>query len=190
MNIIDLFSGYGSWTKLYGYKDNIISVDNNKFFNANISQDILEWDYTNLEKNIDVIYASPPCNLYFTKLKTRYGIKIFTENDVILSKQLVDKVIEIINFFKPRYYVIENPIGKMQIIYPFIFNKIYDIVDYCMYGFNYKKSTAIWTNVDIEFKRCSHLYHSGNVQDLANSKERGKIPLGLVSSIYNKVMES
>ena len=187
MKVLDLFSGSGSWTKPYSVNDIIISIDINKEFNPSICIDILEWDYSNMEKNIDIIYSSPPCNLYFTKLKTRNGIRKFTENDVNISKKFVEKTIEIINYFNPKYYVIENPIGKMQVIYPYIFHKIYDVIDYCMYGLRYKKSTAIWTNIPIEFKRCLHNYHIDDVQNLSNSKDRGIIAPGLVNEIYTKM---
>jgi hypothetical protein len=62
---------------------------------------------------------------------------------------MVDKVFEILDYFKPKYWWIENPqTGKMKYyiekIRPDI--KWYD-VDYCKYGFPYKKRTRFWTNI-------------------------------------------
>ena len=72
---------------------------------------------------------------------------------------MVDKVIEIINYFKPKYWWIENPqTGLMKDYiaetYP-NFNKYYD-VDYCKYSnWGYKKTTRFWTNIlNFQPKRC------------------------------------
>ena len=63
---------------------------------------------------------------------------------------MVDKVREIIDYFKPQYYFIENPqTGKMK---TYITDLPYYDVDYCKYSdWGYQKRTRIWTNV-INFK--------------------------------------
>ncbi|HUB92342.1 MAG TPA: hypothetical protein VL945_00095 [Candidatus Saccharimonadales bacterium] len=115
--VLELYCGTKSWTKPYE-KDSswqIDTLDNNPKFKPTICTNILTWDYKNLEP-YNVIYASPPCNLYFTPIKNLQGNKKFSENDVILSKKFVDKTIEIIQHFKPTYWVIENPVGKMRTV--------------------------------------------------------------------------
>ena len=62
-----------------------------------------------------------------------------------IGKPMVDKVREIIDYFKPKYYWIENPqTGKMK---SYITDLQYYDVDYCKYGFSYMKRTRFWTNI-------------------------------------------
>ena len=62
------------------------------------------------------------------------------------GKPMVDKVREIINYFKPKYYWIENPqTGNMKY---YISDLPYYDVDYCKYSdWGYKKRTRFWTNI-------------------------------------------
>ena len=63
MHLIELYSGtssVGNVAKSLGY--NVISLD---LKNADINCDILEWDYTQIDRNhFQVIWASPPCTEY------------------------------------------------------------------------------------------------------------------------------
>ena len=69
---------------------------------------------------------------------------------------ILRKTQEIIEYLQPKMWFIENPFtGSMK-------NYITEsptVFDYCMYGFGYKKSTAIWSNVELQGCRCdrSHL---------------------------------
>jgi hypothetical protein len=67
-----------------------------------------------------------------------------TADEIKTGLPLLRRAQEIIDYFKPRRWIIENPsAGRMK-------NYITDapaIVDYCKYSdFGYKKPTAIWTN--------------------------------------------
>jgi hypothetical protein len=67
---------------------------------------------------------------------------------------LLRKTEEIIDYFKPSKWFIENPkTGRMK---EYINKPFYD-VDYCMYcDYGYKKPTRIWTNmVGFEPKTCN-----------------------------------
>ena len=166
LKILDLFCGTKSWSKPFeNAKDvEIISVDNNYKFSPTFTRDILTWDYKRDVEKADVIFASPPCDLYFSPLKLPKGILQFTEQDVITSKACVEKTLEILDYYNPKYFCMENPKGKMRYCYPFIRHKLFRTIDYCMYGFDYKKPTDIWTNVEIEFKQCVHKKHKVNIK--------------------------
>ena len=59
---------------------------------------------------------------------------------------LLNKTREIIDYFKPTYYCIENPdSGRMK---NYITDLPYHRASYCQYGFNYRKNTRFWTNIN------------------------------------------
>jgi len=59
---------------------------------------------------------------------------------------ILRKTEEIIAYFQPKFYFIENPdSGAMK---QFITDRPFYVVDYCRYGFPYRKRTRIWTNLE------------------------------------------
>ena len=208
MKLLELFSGTHSIGKVasmeFGYE--VTSLDRD--LDADIKKDIMEWDYTEYEEGyFDVITASPVC-LWWSHLRKSWvgrKCKSIHPTDVIsheildkdieeLGKPMVDKVIEIIEYFKPKYWWIENPqTGRMK---DYIaeqhprYNTYYD-VDYCQYcDWGYKKRTRFWTNIkEFKAKKChsecpyknngKHIVHAQG--SMANQKgttklERYRIP--------------
>ena len=127
-------------------------------------EDIMTFDYKQFDKDFfDIITASPVC-LYWSNLRNTWigrkmknketgklNEKAFTkedmENDINnYGKPMVDKVREIIDYFNPKYYWIENPNNSK--IKTYITDLPYYVVDYCKYSnWGYKKSTRFWTNI-------------------------------------------
>ena len=61
--------------------------------------------------------------------------------------KLVLKTLEIIDYFNPEYWFIENPATSKMKDRPFMKDKPFYLVDYCMYSdWGYRKRTRIWTN--------------------------------------------
>lgn len=149
MKLLELFSGTKSVGKVaekLGYE--VISLD---LKDADINCNILDWDYTTYQIGyFDVIWASPPCDTFsFLKLSNigRHGFtkeKIQEDIDNI-GLPILRRTEAIINYFKPKYYFIENPqTGRMK---EYI-NKPYYDVDYCKYAdWGYRKRTRIWSNL-------------------------------------------
>ena len=126
MKLLELFSGTGSVgkdAKDYGF--DVVSLD---LKNANINCNILEWNYKQFKKNdFDVIWTSPPC-IEYNIAKTTGVRKIDEANEIVL------KTIEIIDYFKPKVWFIENPQTGLLKKQSFTDKFKYNDVDYCKYG--------------------------------------------------------
>ena len=146
-----------------------------------IKADIMKWDYKKdfNPGDFDIISASPVCSLwsqlrkswinsYYNpetmkfKRKPQEGFIKFThqvlQDDIDkYGKPMVDKVLEIIDYFKPKYWWIENP--KSSSMKDYLFEKGLKenrVVSYCRYGFPYQKHTRIWSNFEFENKICNN----------------------------------
>ena len=160
MRVLELFSGTGSVGKVaikLGYE--VISLD---LTDATICCDILKWDYKAAFSvgYFDIIWASPPCCV-FSKMRLsnigRYGITMETiQQDIsLIGLPILRRTEEIIDYFKPSLYFIENPqTGRMK---DYIRDRPYYDVDYCKYSdWGMRKRTRIWTNkVGFEPKVCN-----------------------------------
>lgn len=185
MRLLELFSGTGSVGKVAKDKGwEVVSLD---LKGADINTDILKWDYTEYEVGyFDVIWASPPCDTFSRlrqtwigrKLKCHNGNTCTTEllqNDIdTIGLPILRKAEEIINYFKPKHYFIENPqTGKMK---DYIDKPYYD-VDYCKYAdWGYQKRTRIWTNLKgfepkLCKKDCGQILHGKHKLSLGDGKQ-------------------
>ena len=139
--VLELFSGTGSIGKVarsYGFE--VLSLD--LIMDADIKADILTWDYKQFPPNyFYYIHASPPCVEYSRALTTRPR-KLESANAIVL------KTLEIIHYFKPKYFTMENPQTGLLKEQPFMIDIPYNDVDYCKYGMPYRKRTRIWNNID------------------------------------------
>lgn len=205
MKILELFSGTGSVGKVFkerGYE--VISVDiTDKLGHVDIITDILEWDYKAYPVGtFDVIWASPPCRTFSILRNSHIGranttiTKEKIESDMItIGLPVLRKAEEIIDYFKPRYWFIENPqTGRMK---NYIDRQFYD-VDYCKYGFPYRKRTRLWTNL-LEFNALKCNYdcdfstdrkHNVNLGRHSNlrRKDTYRIPEQLTNSIIDNIV--
>ena len=161
MNILELFSGTHSIGKVFA-GENIISVDLDPKFNPTHLVDILTFDYKQYPSGyFNYIHASPPCILYsqsqvaWYNRNKRHNItgemvlwtKELHQECITESDKLVLKVLEILEYFKPKYWTIENPYHHNWCCIhkrPFMKDKPYTLVDYCMYEYPIKKPTIIF----------------------------------------------
>ena len=139
MKLLELFSGSGSVGKVakkLGW--DVVSLD---LKNADINCDILQWDYKQMPSGYyDFIWGSPPCTEY-SIAKQQGRRKIDETNKIVL------KTLEIIDYFKPKVWFIENPQTGLLKKQPFMEGLHYVDVDYCMYGMPYRKRTRLWNSL-------------------------------------------
>ena len=211
MNHLELFSGTHSFGKVsskLGFT--VYSLDRDLGEKCPFSdyksqhhfqEDIMTWNYKQFDRGFfKIITASPVCMWWSHLRRSWIGRKIKAHGDTIITQEIldkdiekygipmVDKVFEIIDYFNPDYYIIENPsTGKMK---EYINNLIpfYD-VNYCMYGLTYRKPTRFWTNIEgLQFNKCSHkkhnyaLGHSSNMGIL----NRYKIPEKVIEKFFKE----
>lgn len=179
--LLDLFTGTGSVARVaeeLGYEVHTLDIDPK--CKPNVCADILEFDYTIWTPGyFNVIWASPPCNTFSVARKSNIGRRV--KGEIMTAETLrrdmeeigvpiLRRTQEIINFLQPKTYFIENPFtGAMK---DYIADKPV-VYDYCMYGFPYKKSTAIWSNKELLGCRCdrSHLVNNRHAMTAIGSSK-------------------
>ena len=144
MQMLELFSGTGSVgnvARLRGWE--VISLDRD--MPAQIRADVMNWDYSSIpEHSFDFIWASPPCTEY--SIAKTVGVRKIEEANAITQRTL-----EIIQKLAKKYWVLENPqTGKMK-EQPFMQGLPFKDVDYCTYGYLYRKRTRLWNCMPIEW---------------------------------------
>lgn len=151
--VLELFKGSGSVGSICierGYE--VISLDIDGAFNPDIVSDIMDWDYTMYPHgHFDIVWASPPCTYYSCCQRMR---KRDLTEELIASDKIVQRVLDIIKYYEPKYWFIENPeTGSLKSR-----NVMSDIsfvdADYCKYGYPYRKRTRFWTNRGVKLELC------------------------------------
>ncbi|AVR29701.1 cytosine DNA methyltransferase [South American cichlid iridovirus] len=163
MRVLELFSGTGSvgavarqrrWT--------VVSLD--ICGSPDIKQDILTWDYAAAYPPgyFDIVWASFPCETFSATRRSnigrpsaRHGGAIWTrelmQQDMLqIGVPLLRRAEEIIDYFKPTAYFMENPATGRAKDYVSPDRPMY-IFDYCQYApeWGYRKRTAVWTNAAV-----------------------------------------
>lgn len=146
MRILELFSGTGSFGKSFeGVSCEIVSVDIVKKFNPVVCADLLTWDYRVYPVgHFDIIWASPPCNTFSRLNQTPRKLEMREK----IGRPLLHRTLEIIRYFNPKYWVIENPDSGDMKKEECMKDLHYAVADYCKYGFPYRKRTRFWNNME------------------------------------------
>jgi site-specific DNA-cytosine methylase len=204
MKLLELFKGTGSVGKCFPEAE-IYSVDIMKKYNPTFCGDIMDFDYKQFEVgHFDIIWASPECKIFSSLQHTHIGEnrKWKSKEHLNIERQknwkYVLKVLDIIDYLKPKYWFIENPWNSAMKDIP----QMKDIksyrLDYCRFGYPYNKPTRIWTNKNIEDNKCNcenkkHPFRlgmnatllEGQIKDQTNQNQRYSIPPKLIDYLIN-----
>ncbi len=156
--LLELFSGTGSIGRAFlqqGWE--VTSVDIRADFNPTILTDIMTWDYRQLQPGeFAMVWASPICT-HYSRARTTGK----TPRDLVGSDRMVQKVLDIIDYFRPQLWAFENPASGLLKDRPVVEGLPWQDVTYCKYWCNYKKWTRVWTNLgDYWHPRCLCTSHT------------------------------
>lgn len=200
--LISLFDRTGNASRPYresGYYD-VIQID------SQLGTDILEWDYKSIKRNVwgdfnyrnIIIIAMTPCTDYATS-----GAKHFAKKDAEgitdYSQKLVSKTKEIIDYFNPFAWQLENPRTRIHKLNPWIGQRpklIFNPCDFAGYDPNpddsrYNKETWLFGKFNdpvmkrLEpFEKDSPIWKNYGGKSLETKNARSVTPLGFAYAFY------
>jgi len=204
MNLLELFAGSCSFSNIAKKMEiKTFTSDIKQFGDIDYVIDILNFDVNKVPFKPDIIWASPPCTTFsVASIGTHWaggklGYIPKTES-AKLGIELVKKTIEIINYFNPKYWFIENPRGLLRKMI-FMESLQRNTITYCQYGDDRMKPTDIWTNYTKWEPRL--MCHNGDkchisaprgsktgTQGRKNAFEKSKIPEQLCYEILKSIL--
>ena len=133
--ILDLCGGTGAWSRPYkeaGYDVRLVTLPD---------QDVRLYQPPD---NVYGILAAPPCTM-FAASGARWKR---TETQILEALSIVDACLRIITIYKPVFWALENPVGKLihYLGKPVMYFQPYE------YGDPYTKKTCLWGNFNKPIK--------------------------------------
>ena len=143
--------------KALGDNVEIVGIEIDPKSSASHIMDVLLWKYRDYPPGyFNFIWASPPCKEF--SMAHSVG-----ERNLVLGDALAKRTIEIIEYFSPDVWFLENPHnGRFALRkrpYMAKWAKYLNKTHYCMYGTPFKKTESIYCNQPLELLECNHTKH-------------------------------
>lgn len=137
--LLSLFDHSGKWSEPFKAVADVFCVD------IKNGIDILTWDYKAWGQGRDVvgILAAPPCT-DFAAIGSQYWKEKDMSGKTEKSIELVNKTLEIVEYFNPKFWALENPKGRIEKCCPTLKGKRCFTFQPCEFGDAYTKRTIIW----------------------------------------------
>lgn len=175
--ILSLFDYSGAWSK--PYRDNgysVVQMDIDLDGN-----DIRLLQYADLPSDVHGILAAPPCN-HLAVSGARWWEDKGPEA-LLEGLSLVDATLRIVTLTQPKWWVLENPVGRLvHYLGP---PKMY--FQPCDYGDTYTKKTCLWGNFNIDLtKNVVEATQGSRIHSMSSSwkRQRQKTPEGFAKAFY------
>lgn len=111
--------------------------------------DILEWDYSQ-SNNVHGILAAVPCTDYALSGARHFAMKD-ADGRTAQSERLTRRTREIIEFFSPHFWCVENPMSRIHKLNPWLGSPKQKLHPYEVAGYDpvprnsqYQKTTWLW----------------------------------------------
>jgi hypothetical protein len=153
---VELFCGTKSFSMVarqIGYRTWTCDLD--PAHEPDVNADILSLRSNELPADVDVLWASPPCEAFSVAAIGKNWNRDYTPKHqrAVAAQELVRKTLTLIDATKPRWWFVENPRGMLRKLRWFDdavrrMDGVRKTVTYCQYGDSRMKPTDIWTNAD------------------------------------------
>ncbi len=164
----------------------VIRIDIEKKFKPSIVADIR---YLPLKENLnpEVLLISPPCERFSIAMPQwpKMGIK--------KAMELVGAAFEAVAYLKPKFWLIENPMGRLR----WFLGKPGKTIRYSDFDFKYvaQKKTDLWGNLPLPMAKVMRKLYIGHYEKgwfatyiSRKSSERAKIPIGVSKAILEGIV--
>ncbi len=133
--ILDLCGGTGSWSRPYkeaGYDVRLITLPDN---------DVCTYEPP---ENVYGVLAAPPCTEFAVSGAAWWKSK--PPEKLELGLRIVDACLDIIKQVNPKFWALENPVGRLKRLRYERLGEPSLIFNPCDYGDPYTKRTLLWGN--------------------------------------------
>lgn len=190
--MLDICSGLGGASQAFVDDDEweVIRLENNPLL-AHIEHTILvdilsdDFDYKSMfnRSDFDFIWASPPCVEFSNAYEAPKSRARRAGIDFAPDTRILEKCIEIIEYFKPKYYCIENVSGASKIFTKIIGKPPRQIVSaFYLWGmFPYLHIDRDWKHSKFDSDTWS--------SDPLRANRRGKVPRKISWEMMNEVSD-
>lgn len=145
MKVLDLFSGLEGWSQPFRERGHeVYRVELNPRFPAE-HRDVMDFNPDTLPWEPDIVLASPPCTAFTVmQIGRNWTHDHQPKTDSARSGlMLLGRTIELIQMMRPKFFIIENPRGKMRKM-PQLAQFERRTVTYCQFGERRMKPTDLW----------------------------------------------